>query len=346
MKWQGSLLASVLVSASAWAQQPVPDTARLGAPVSSPQMAPVAPADCAVPGLFSGDDSEGDAGGRLRSNRTFSNFIGFISNPLQSIDPRSLTQICPIFLSSWVSPIPALPSGDGQVYGPAISVALSDRLCVGMNQGGYARLDFNGNEPGLFRDRFGKLHDRREFASDREGWLNLGGFFQYTLIEDVPNQFLLTGGMRIEVPSGSSAIFQGNGPAHLAPYATVGKEFGCFHVLATGGYQFPTGSGDATTDLFYLNLHLDRQTFGWLYPLVELNCIYHTTSVAVDLPTRRGLIDFGNFESSGNIVTLSVGANAVIVRNHLEFGAVYTTSLATQRDLNVDGLLVKMVMRY
>jgi hypothetical protein len=146
-----------------------------------------------------------------------------------------------------------------QVYGAGLNVALSDRLSFGLNQGGYAAADFNGNEPGLFRDRLGVLRDRRGFAGQRDGWLNLGGFLQYTLIQDVPNQFLLTAGLRLEVPSGSAAIFQGYGPVHLAPYLTFGKEFGKFHVLGTGGYQFPTASGDATTYLFYANFHLDRR---------------------------------------------------------------------------------------
>ena len=87
------------------------------------------------------------------------------------------------------------------------------------------------------------------------------------------------------------------GPAVLAPYLTAGKEFGNFHVLATGGYQFPARSGDKGTELFYLNAHLDRQCFGWVYPLVEVNWINHTSSVDVALPTRRGVIDFGSFET-------------------------------------------------
>ena len=64
------------------------------------------------------------------------------------------------------------------------------------------------------------------------------------------------------------------------------------------------------------------------------------------MPTRFGFIDLGNFESSGNILTLAVGANAVLVRDRLELGAVYSTPLATQRDFDFDGLLVKMIVRY
>src|SRR5262245_36804500 len=59
------------------------------------------------------------------------------------------------------------------------------------------------------------------------------------------------------------------------------------------------------------------------------------------LPTRRGYIDLDNFSASGNILTLAVGFNAVLVPNKLEFGVVYSTPIATQRDYNFNGLLVK-----
>src|SRR5262249_685338 len=147
----------------------------------------------------------------------------------------------------------------------------------------------------------------------RSGWLNAGGFVQYTLIEDVDNQFLLTGGMRWVAPCGSREIFQGHGPMHLAPYGTVGKEFGEFHILATAGYLFPAGPGDDTSNWFYANVHFDRRVFGWLYPLVEFNCTYFTKSAQFGLDTRRGFIDFGNFSAAGNIVTMAAGANAVLI---------------------------------
>jgi hypothetical protein len=108
-----------------------------------------------------------------------------------------------------------------------------------------------------------------------------------------------------------------------------GKEIGHFHILATTGYEFPAGPGSDTTNFFNANLHLDRQMFGWLYPLVEFNRNYHTRSVSFDRPARRGFFDLNNLESSGNILTLAVGADAVLVRERLEIGAAYTTPIAT-----------------
>src|SRR5262249_17251887 len=136
-----------------------------------------------------------------------------------------------------------------------------------------ARILRNLNQAGLLNQRDG----------NREGWLNLGGFGQYTLIQDVQEQFLLTAGLRWEPPAGGYDVFQGRGPVYLAPYLTVGKEFGAFHVLATAGYEFPTASWSTLSNQFYLNTHLDRQCFGWIYPLVEFNWIYHATNRDVDL---------------------------------------------------------------
>lgn len=339
MRWHWMLFSSLLIASTALAQEAAPgESSPLSAGYADPLAEPISTQDS--PFAY-----EEIAESPLTGNRNFPNFIGFLSNPLQNIEPRAVTQIWPIFGSSWISDGRILPGGDIQLYGAGLNVALSDRLSIGANQGGYAATNLDRRERlrrlPILRDR-----PRRELNGDREGWLNLGGFIQYTLIEDVPNQFLVTGGLRIEVPSGSQSIFQGRGPVHMAPYVTVGKEFGKFHVLATTGYQFPTGGGDDTTNLFYFNLHLDRQVCGWLYPLVELNCSYHTTSVDPDFLPRRGLIDFGNFESSGNILTLAVGANAVIVRDRLEIGAVCGTPLATQRDFDFNSLLVKMVLRY
>jgi hypothetical protein len=239
------------------------------------------------------------------------------------------------------------PDGDFQLYGPGITIALSERFAMGLSQGGYAAAHFTRNQRAqLFPlDPLGRFRDV-ETGGVHQGWLNPGGFFQYTLIENVENQFLLTGGLRWEAPAGSHEIFQGHGPAHLAPYVTAGKEYGKYHVLATVGYQFPAGPGSDVTRFFNANVHFDRQVFGWLYPLVEFNDIYHTTSVSFGLPTKRGFIDMDTFEATGNIVTLAAGANAVLVPAHVEIGAVYTTVIASQRNFDANGLLVKMTLRY
>jgi len=315
------------------------------APGVAPSQSPEMILDRPAPGDFGVADDR-RANGFLSGNRDFPNFIGFLSNPLQSIDPRAQTILFPMFGSAWASEkSPRLPSADMQVYGAGLWVAASDRLSFGANQGGYAVVDVRHDRERLLT-RLGLPVPERDRAGQREGWLNLGGFLQYTLIADVENQFILTAGMRLEVPSGTTQVFQGgDNPPYMAPYLTAGKEFGCWHVLATSGYEFPLGSGVATTNLFYLNLHLDRK-IGWLYPLVEFNGSYHATEVDLRLPLRHRVLDLGTFSSTGNLLMFAVGANAVLVPGRLEFGAVYTRPIAGEDRIDFDSLLVKMIYRF
>jgi hypothetical protein len=347
MKRLWSILPALLLAHQASAQTPAPTNPVLvdGMPLASISDSTTQ----ADPhnGLFAGDVPGDGVGTSARGPRGFSNFIGFFGNPEQNIDPRAISEIYPVFGSIWTKSAGLLPGSDAQVYGAGLTVALTDRFAAGLNQGGYADVHLSKRDfPRLAAlDPTGRFANV-EIGGDRSGWIDVGGFFQYTLIANEEAQSLLTGGLRWVAPCGSHDIFQGHGPAELAPYVTVGKGIGCWHALATAGYQFPAGPGNDTTELFYLNVHLDRQCFGWLYPLVEINWTQHVTSVGIEHPLIRGFFNQSSFEASGNIVVLTVGANAVLVRDKLEFGAAYSTPLATQRNFDFNGVLVKMVYRF
>src|SRR4051812_46738081 len=124
MKWVSTLLALLTVAHAATAQSPI---------------------------LF--PDDPAPAAGYTADHR-FPNFIGFLSDPTHSIDPRSLNQIWPVFLGNRVSPAAPFPAGDLQVYGAGFNLALSDRLSIVANQGGYATSHFGGRvrerDRGLF----------------------------------------------------------------------------------------------------------------------------------------------------------------------------------------------------
>jgi hypothetical protein len=261
----------------------------------------------------------------LESDRGFPGFIGWMSNPEYNIDPRSLSQIFPLYLGAWTDKFKALPAGNFQLPGAGLSLALTERLSMGFNRGGWTVADF---------------------GRQREGWLDLGGYAQYTLIRDVPDQFLLTAGLQLGFPSGAHQLFQGQPPDIMATYGTLGKEFGNFHVLLTGGYQFPLGSASRETRLFYGDLHLDVRLFGWLYPLVEFNGSYHTTNVDLTRSPLRNFIDIGSFNAQGNILVVAPGVNAVLIRDRLEFGGSYGTPISSQHNFNFNAFIVKMIVRF
>jgi hypothetical protein len=277
----------------------------------------------------------------LTSNQNFPDFIGFMTNPLQAIDPRALTQIWPIFMSSWFDPVGQLPGGNAQVYGAGINVALTDRFSVGMNQGGAAVINFN-----RLAGPFNAVDERlNAYRGTHAGWINLGGFAQYTLVEDIERQFLFTVGSRLEAPTGSSSVYQGHGQPTLSPYMTMGKGFGDFHVLNSVGYSFSLGEGRDTTNAFYGTLHFDYKV-GRFYPLLEFNWGALVKEYKTDLPLDRGLANFGTINVAGDYLTISPGLNVVVVPNRFEIGAAYTTKLATSRDVDLDSVIVKMIFRY
>ena len=324
MKWLCCSLALALLASTGFTQENEGEKSPAASGLFDAGIANPVPSDNHPIPLGDGLHAQ-NPGSCLTGNHNFPNFIGYMSNPLFGIDPWALTKITPLNDIAWITASGRLPGGTIEIPGAILDVALSERLAVGLTQGGYAWAD---------------LHQ------EREGWLNLGGYAQYTLIQNVPDQFLLTAGLHWTAPMGSKDIFQGFGPAKLAPYVTAGKEFCDFHILSTFGYAFPAGESNPSTQFFYGIVHLDRRCFGWLYPLIELNWVAHTSTVDVNMDVREGIIDLGSFSGSGNLATLTFGANAVLVPEKLEFGAGYTTSIATQHDFHVNALIVKMTYRY
>jgi hypothetical protein len=290
---------------------------QIPAGISAPVTAPVV--DCPR-------SNESDGSGFLTGDRAFPNFIGWVSNPTKTIDPRALTQLWPVFASTWTdSSIGALPSGNVQLYGAGISIALTERLEFGLNNGGYAVSHFD---------------------KDREGWLNLGGFVQYTLIRDIPDQFIVSGGLSWVFPWGESDVFAGHGPTTMSTYLTAGKEFGNFHVLTTNGFKYPISPGKNEATLFYGSLHIDRRTCGWIYPLVEFNYGSSVTSPELDIPVPHDFLNMGGVNPSIGMLTVAPGVNFVLIPNHLEVGAVYQTPIAAEHDFRFNEVLVKMILRY
>ncbi len=292
--------------------------------VDSPSNGPVSgtPTTVVEQNGDSGDDS---SGGFLTSDRGFPNFIGWISNPARNFDPRSLTQIWPILAYSWTDPFKVIPSGQVAAYPAGINVALTERLNFGLSSGGPVWAHFN---------------------RQRTGWTDLGLFGQYTLIRDVDDQFLLTGGLIITAPTGSKEVFQGSPPAYMAPYLTAGKEFGDYHVLVTTGYNFALESAVVTTNTYYANFHFDKRVGGWFYPLVEFNGTWSSKTIDFTLTNAPGLIEFGRFDNTGGSFTVAPGFNAVLVQDRLEVGAVYETPIWSHSGFNFNSVLVKMIVRF
>ncbi len=267
----------------------------------------------------------------LESDRCFPRFIGPISNPILSKDPRSTTEARFLTINNIIDPNHPFGGGNFQVLGLEFRVALTERLTLLADKDGYAIF-----HPGT--------------ADHTEGWLNINAGLRYLLIRDVENQFLLSAGFTYEPRTGESAVFQGQGDGVMSVFTTAGKEFGeTTHFLGTLGYQFPFDD-DVNSSFFYTSLHLDRQLLGWLYPLLELNWFHYTSGGDRGLPPALGegdgLINLGTSGVAGNdLVTLAVGLKAMLNR-HLETGAAWEVPLSNRKDLIDNRLTFEIILRY
>jgi hypothetical protein len=247
-----------------------------------------------------------------------------MSNPTRNIDPRSISDLYPIFAYAWTDRFLLMPPGQISAYGAGLNLALTERFCVGLTDGSPLWAHFN---------------------RQRTGWANLGGFGQYTVIRDTDDQFLLTLGLSWEAPSGSKEVFNGNPPTYLAPYLTIGKEFGNFHVLATTGYNFAAEHAAVSTNTYFANFHFDYR-MGWFYPLVEFNGSWSNKTINFTPDFAPGLIEIDRFDGTGGIFAVSPGFTAVLIPEKLDVGAVYSTPIWSRHDFNFNSLLVKMNIRF
>lgn len=266
----------------------------------------------------------------FESDRDFEGFIGPISNPVFSKDPRSLTEARALFIHNHIPGAHPLRGGDFQVYALQVRVALTERLTLIADKDGYATIN-----PGA--------------GPSTDGFLNLGIGLKYVFIRDVERQFLLAGGFMYEPQTGEADVFQGHGDGTFTFFLTSGKQLaGCWHLLGTVGYQVPVDS-NANSSYYYTSLHLDRQ-MGRFYPLVEMNWYHWVAGGNRGLPPALGegdgLINFGTSGVAGNDqVTLALGGKFKLSDN-AELGAAWEFPISNRRDLLENRLLVELILRY
>jgi len=270
------------------------------------------------------------ARGFLESDHAFDNFVGPITNPILAKDPRSNTYVRFLFIHNTIPGENALGGGDFQVWAAQINLALTERLSFIADKDGFATI-----APGV--------------GGNADGWLNIAAGLKYTFYRDVENQALAALGFLYEVPSGSTRAFQGQGNGVWTVFATGGKEFGLTHLLGTFGYQFPTTEGQ-NSGFLYGSLHLDRQFFGWLYPLIEINWFTYNQSGNRGIPAGigegDGLLNLGTSNVVGNtLVTGAIGVKALFSQN-LIGGVAWEVPLSNRKDLIDNRLTVELILRY
>jgi hypothetical protein len=275
----------------------------------------------------------------FQSDHCFDNFISPVTNPFLFEDPRSLTEIRPIFMfqatpgGNWL-----FGNGNAGYFGVEARLAVTERLSFVIN-----KLGVTWQDPQNGMDLLDKTG----------GWSELWLGPKYTLIRNDSSGTLLAAGLTFQIPEGSSRVEQNTGTLSLTPYASFAQNFGrnsygSFNFMNTTGYALSVN--DQRTDYFYSSFHLDFDLANAhkIYPLIELNWFEYTKAgKATDFGFEgRDLFNFGSEGVSG-IGTLTVAPGVRYKFNEsMQAGIGLEFPLVNPKDLVQFRMTIDFILRY
>lgn len=239
-----------------------------------------------------------------------------ISHPTSFEDPRSYTEIRPIFAYHKIDDDFITKGGSASVYALQLRYAIDDRLAIIATKDGFVDLKSD------------------EVLDDNSGWADLSAGVKYAFYKDDQSRQIATVGLRYEIPVGEKEVFQGQGDGAFNPFLSAGFGIGRFNFMLGTGFRLALDDEDSS---FYdLDLHLDTK-LGIFHPLVEIG-VYNVVDGGERLPIADEGEDFFNFgasEASGNtLVTAAVGTRIDLVEN-VSFGAAYEFPLSDGEGSNI-----------
>jgi hypothetical protein len=289
--------------------------------------------------FFDGWFQHGEDGmGCFESDHCFVTFISPVTNPFIAEDPRSLTEIRPIFMfqsipnSNWI-----YKGGNAEFLGFQARLALTEHWSIVMNKLGGVWINPGGDSA---------LGSENGFS---EVWIGP----KWTFLRNTDTGTLGAAGVTFQIPAGSNRVAQDTGSLSVLPYASFGQNFGrssigSFNVIDVVGYNFRT---DNTRSEYFVNsLHLDYDVGNLhkFFPLVELNWFAYTRSGKARALAFEGadLVNFGSTDvNSRNNLTIAPGMR-YRVNDHFEAGAAVEFPLVGTRDLNAFRLTLDVIFRY
>jgi hypothetical protein len=274
----------------------------------------------------------------FRSDHCFDGFISPVTNPFLFEDPRSLTEVRPIFMYQQIpGGQPDFKGGSVWYFGTQARLAVTERLSFTFNKLGAVATNPGSGSP---------LDNQFGFA---ELWLGP----KYTFLRGEQTGSLLAGGLQFQIPVGSGSVYQNTGSLSLVPYLTYGQNFGrnfrlgSFNTILATGYA--ASVNNQRSDYYWLSAHLD---FDWgnthrFYPLAELNWFYYTTNGKTSPFTGEGrdLFNFGSNASGTGLVTAAFGARYKITES-AQVGGAFELPIGGARDLFKYRFTVDFILKY
>jgi len=254
----------------------------------------------------------------FQSDHCFDTFVSPVTNPFLFEDPRSLTEVRPIFIHQGTpGGNPIFRGGDIEFFGLQARLAVTDRLSFVLNKAGITWF-----EP----------HSPADGFDTHDGFSEIWFGPKYTFLRCERTGTLAAAGLTFQVPAGSAKVFQDTGTLSLEPYVSFGQNFlrssyGSFNFLNTTGYTL--GVDSKRTDY----------VFSW----------FHVTSAgnAHDLDFEgRDLANLGADGTGGHDnLTMALGARFKL-NEAVQTGAAIEFPVAGHKDLLDYRVTFDLIFRY
>jgi hypothetical protein len=273
-----------------------------------------------------------------QSDSAYPNFVSPISNPFLAEDPRSLTEVRPLFIYQTIpNDNYPLHGGNAMYFGLQGRLAFTERFSLVLHKLGGVSLNPDDKSMVAGGNGFGEIWISPKFAFWR----------------DLEKQSIWSGGLMFQIPTGSSSVFQDTGSLSIVPYLSYGRRLFCtsmgdINLINSFGYAFSSGS--ERSDYLYntASLSWDAGGWHWLYPMLEMSW-FHYTSDGTTRPNYtiegRDLANLGAHASGTDYLTIAPGVRFKISES-MQLGVSTEFPLLGGEDLMSFRLGIDFIWRY
>ena len=254
--------------------------------------------------------------------------ISPVVNPLFFESPLIQSEVRPLFVYHKIDD--DFIGGFARVYAVQLRYAVTERLAIIATKDGYIQL-----RPGV-----AALRD--------DGWADIGAGIKYAVIDDRESNFILTPGIKFELPSGNQGVFQGNGSGEFNVFVSSMKGWGDFHLTGSAGGRIPVDFDKETASLHY-SLQADYYVCRWFIPFVAANgftVVSEGKGPAFGGLEGYDLINFGASDASGyTAVTVGAGFRSRLLDN-LDVGIGAEIAVANPKGLFDHRITADLILRF
>lgn len=279
----------------------------------------------------------------------FANARRPISNPTLFDSALPTTNVHPIFLEHRLPDSISIPGpdlalgGDVQLYALQFEIALNERLSIVATKDGY--VDMNPDST----------------LTKTEGFANLGAGMKYAFILDPEAGTAVSGTATLELPTGNSDVFQGEGDGSVNLILSGLQMMDAWQFAGAAGLQAPISDEQSTEA--WMSAHASYEVCSKFIPLVELNWFHVLDSgdgrgnyPALAGGGVPGLVEFEggdlfnlgavNSGSNRDLVTAAIGFRSHIT-TQVDVGVAYEIPLTNdENSLMKDRITLDLVWKF